>query len=95
MEIEPEHIPPPHAGSRTRQGEERTTIRRIGFFPMLLWGALAIALGVVFLFFIFWAAIAFTAIGLILIGVNVIRSLISGKQPKGTGHTVVRFHIDR
>lgn len=62
---------------------------------MLLWGALAIALGVVFLFFVFWLAVAFTAIGLILIGYNVIRGLLSGKKRTGTDHAVVHFHIDR
>ena len=95
MEIEPEHIPPPRPGPRTRQWKERESIRRVGFLPMVLWGALAITLGVVLMFFIFWLAVAFTAIGLILVGVNYIRGLLSGKQRKGTGHTVVHFRIDR
>jgi hypothetical protein len=95
MEIEPEHIPPRHSDRGKGPWKERTTTRSIGFLPMVLWGGLAIALGVVFLFFVFWLAVAFTAIGLILIGFNAIRGLISGKQQKGTGHAVVRFHIDR
>lgn len=95
MEIEPEHIPPPHSDRHTRREKERATTRRVGIFPMVLWGAAAIALGVVFLFFVFWLAVAFTAAGLILIGVNMIRGLISGKQGPGAGRAVVRFHIDR
>jgi membrane protein implicated in regulation of membrane protease activity len=94
MEIEPEHIPPPRSGRR-KYRQTGPSPRQIGVLPLVLWGALAIALGVVLLFFTFWLAIAFTAIGLIFIGVNFIRRLITGRKQPEKGQTSVRFYIER
>lgn len=95
MEIEPEHIPPPRSNRRAPPPHGAHPPRGIGMIPLVLWGALALVLGGILLYFVFWLAIIFTAVGLILMGINFVRGLFSGKQNRKTRHTIVRFHIDR
>lgn len=95
MEIEPEYIPPPKHEYRE---SSRTTVvgGRPGPLAMILFGGLAIAIGAVLLFFMFWLAIAFTAIGLIAFGIQALRRLLTGKKGNaGQNHSTVRIQIGR
>lgn len=95
MEIEPEVLPPENGyrrGPRPGAGPGR---RRAGLLPTLLFGGLALAIGGVLLFFMFWIFAAFAALGLALVGINALRRLLTGAPPPNSGNVRVRFHIDR
>lgn len=99
MEIEPEYIPPPKHEYREQR---RTTMvsARPGPLAMIVFGGLAIVIGAVLLFFMFWLALAFTAIGLIALGIQAIRRLLTGNkgnagQSHSQSHSTVRIQIGR
>lgn len=87
MEIEPEIIEP--AGQR-----RRPSIQYPPKWKLVTFGVLALIVGAGLLFFMFWAALFFAALGAVSLCINmIIRWLKGDKSPKSNGSTSVRFYI--
>jgi|GEM_PF-2085980 len=95
MEIEPEHIPKEEIPPRRFVYRETRRTSRHGTLAMILFAAAALITGVVLLFFMFWLAIGLTAVGLLTLGVNALRGLLTGRKRPSSRNPEVRLHIGR
>lgn len=88
MEIEPEIINPAGRGGPPPG-------KLPGKVPLIVFGGLALVIGAALLFFMFWVALFFAALGLLAMGINFIRSWFRGGKPEENSRTRVQFYIGR
>ncbi len=88
MEIEPERMNPrDRPASSPFQGPKK--------WQLYLFGALALVIGAVLLFFMFWVALFFVALGILTLIVNWILGLFRGEKPTNKSQSSVKFYINR
>jgi|GEM_PF-1830633 len=86
MEIEPEVLDP--------QGRPtRATVNMPGKWKLIIYGAVAVVIGLLLLYVMFWVALVFLALGAITLGINLIRSWIRGEKPIKNSQASVKFYI--
>lgn len=73
MEIEPEVLPPEHPREQMSHERVRVTYYRPGPIATVLLGIVALGVGALMLFFMFWLGLLFTALGLIAFAVQWVR----------------------
>lgn len=88
MEIEPEIMDP-------QKSRRPASDRMPGKGSMFFFGILALVIGGALLFFMFWIALFFAAMGVISLGVNLIRSWIRGEPSRDPSSGSVKFFISR
>jgi hypothetical protein len=64
-----------------------------GKWKLYAYAAVAIVIGVLLLYVMFWVALVFLALGAITVGINLIRSWFRGEKPMQTSQSSVKFYI--
>ncbi|MDF3129637.1 hypothetical protein P0Y35_10570 [Kiritimatiellaeota bacterium B1221] len=88
MEIEPERMNP-------SDQRASTPFKKPKKWQLYLFGAVALIIGVALLFFMFWAALFFMALGILTLIFQRIRSWFTGKPPAGSSQSGVKVYINR
>lgn len=88
MEIEPERMDPQDRPfSVPFKGPKK--------WQLILFGAVALVIGIALLFFMFWIALFFLALGALSLLINLIRSWFRGDKPGENTRASVKFYIGR